>query len=566
MSVSIKLVNPGIFSFTASKLTNEFLEINGPAQSRYNVRIGRNQIVFFGSFVDSIKLINKLFEISEYDFDDCRVYSKKKLTSQDKKTIESELKELQTEADKYFEELKIRALERIVKEETHYEADEFTCALSMHKYLEYFDNKIDEWVPICTHIDEERRGAFLRESFAGVYNEIRVTTLEIVKGMNTITNVVRLGIFKENDIVDLTKIKLRFVKEGTDKFNNYIKLGKEIAELMFEKKQMDYTGQQIEFSWFGPRYTYAKGRVVVDVENYEEFSRNSDSHGDVDSSDERLSREDLNKIANVDFYNFSRYIKGYSLRNKSWGNFSFSKLKEPDYNTNAFDLLVMDNAKKIFIKNLVTTPVDFTDFVGNKGLGTIFMLYGPPGVGKTLTAEAISEHLRRPLYSITVGELGTDIETLEKNLRNALELAEVWNAILLIDEADIYLEKRSDGDIVRNAMVTVFLRLLEYYPGILFLTTNRVDNIDQAFESRISLKLFYREHSSNTRKLIWRNILNLAKISLTDGEIEVLAQNTFNGRQIKNIIKMSIAYSGSVDRTTFEKIKAVIDIYNIDKN
>jgi SpoVK/Ycf46/Vps4 family AAA+-type ATPase len=55
---------------------------------------------------------------------------------------------------------------------------------------------------------------------------------------------------------------------------------------------------------------------------------------------------------------------------------------------------------------------------------------------------------------------------------------------MLIDEADIFLEKRSTEDIERNAVVGTFLRLLEYYDGVLFLTTNRVHNFDEAFYSR----------------------------------------------------------------------------------
>jgi hypothetical protein len=49
--------------------------------------------------------------------------------------------------------------------------------------------------------------------------------------------------------------------------------------------------------------------------------------------------------------------------------------------------------------------------------------------------------------------------------------------VLLIDEADVFLEKRTLTDVHRNALVSVFLRLLEYYEGILFLTTNRVATV-----------------------------------------------------------------------------------------
>lgn len=60
---------------------------------------------------------------------------------------------------------------------------------------------------------------------------------------------------------------------------------------------------------------------------------------------------------------------------------------------------------------------------------------------------------------------------------------------MLLDEADVFLERRVNNDIKRNAMVGVFLRLLEYHQGILFLTTNRVSTFDDAFNSRISVKM-----------------------------------------------------------------------------
>ncbi len=62
-----------------------------------------------------------------------------------------------------------------------------------------------------------------------------------------------------------------------------------------------------------------------------------------------------------------------------------------------------------------------------------------------------------------MGELGTTTEALEHGLRDILEVASAWNAVILIDEADVFLEQRRDSDIQRNAMVGVFLRLLEYH-------------------------------------------------------------------------------------------------------
>lgn len=62
---------------------------------------------------------------------------------------------------------------------------------------------------------------------------------------------------------------------------------------------------------------------------------------------------------------------------------------------------------------------------------------------------------------------------MEQNLNENFQLAQAWDAIVLLDEADIFLTRRNKTDLERNALVSVFLRTLEYYTGILFLTTNR---------------------------------------------------------------------------------------------
>lgn len=65
------------------------------------------------------------------------------------------------------------------------------------------------------------------------------------------------------------------------------------------------------------------------------------------------------------------------------------------------------------------------------------LFYGPPGLGKTLTAEALSEHLQRLLYTISAGDLSNDLKVLKRQLSLVFELAGHWKALLLLDEADV---------------------------------------------------------------------------------------------------------------------------------
>ena len=89
---------------------------------------------------------------------------------------------------------------------------------------------------------------------------------------------------------------------------------------------------------------------------------------------------------------------------------------------------------------------------------------------------------------ISAGDLSSDAAKLEKQLSVIFELADHWNALLLLDEADVFLRKR-DTDHTHNSLVSVFLRKLEYYQGIMLLTTNRVRDFDDAIQSRIHLAL-----------------------------------------------------------------------------
>jgi len=95
-----------------------------------------------------------------------------------------------------------------------------------------------------------------------------------------------------------------------------------------------------------------------------------------------------------------------------------------------------------------------TDIIKGKGEGKIFLLHGPPGTGKTLSAEVIAEFTKRPLLSLTCGDLGTTAGEVESRLGRYMYLGEIWGAVVLLDEADIYLETRAISDVKRNSLVS----------------------------------------------------------------------------------------------------------------
>ncbi|KFZ23220.1 hypothetical protein V502_02301, partial [Pseudogymnoascus sp. VKM F-4520 (FW-2644)] len=191
-------------------------------------------------------------------------------------------------------------------------------------------------------------------------------------------------------------------------------------------------------------------------------------------------------------------------------------------------------------------PADrIDDVIQGKGKGLVALLHGAPGTGKTLTVESIAEFLKCPLYIISAGELGTNSHMLEVELKKILDISMTWGCVVLLDEADVFLEKRTIQDIHRNALVSVFLRLLEYFQGILFLTTNRVETFDDAFQSRIHIALRYGELSFQAKKDIFKMFIDRVHIAkginhlpFTEDDFNNIARHNLNGRQIKNTVSL----------------------------
>ena len=233
---------------------------------------------------------------------------------------------------------------------------------------------------------------------------------------------------------------------------------------------------------------------------------------------------------------------------------------------------------------------------------------GPPGVGKTLTAESVAEEMKVPLYMMSAGDLGLDPRHVESKLQGILDMCTRWNAFLLLDEADVFLEERSLHELERNKLVSIFLRVLEYYEGIMFLTTNRVQTFDAAFQSRIHISLEYPELDTKSRKKVWVNFLkqhdaaqaasrerppkalvSAAKSSdetngtsssadadeqakelhqkrtlphvLSDKDIDRLSNLNMNGRQIKNILKTAqLLASKRLEGLGYNHVKTIMDV------
>jgi AAA+ superfamily predicted ATPase len=140
---------------------------------------------------------------------------------------------------------------------------------------------------------------------------------------------------------------------------------------------------------------------------------------------------------------------------------------------------------------------------------------------------------------------------------------------LCSDEADVFLESRGfdKGDLNRNSLVTVFLRILEYYDGILILTTNRIKSFDIAVQSRVHLAIRYKELSTEElRELFLKFVKQHSREILDVKEVEKWIKEDFDedvdGRQIRNVVSSARAMAKSEDnpsgKVKLEHIRSVL--------
>ncbi|KAI0145187.1 P-loop containing nucleoside triphosphate hydrolase protein [Xylariaceae sp. FL1272] len=370
-----------------------------------------------------------------------------------------------------------------------------------------------------------------------------------------------------------------------------------------------YRGRAIETTMMGPSLTTIESRIIIDAAAYKKANPNQGlylkaldkiktkssvqvEYSDDDSYDSVGSwsddyRRGRGRGGNDDDFDLegagtkpkkrralteeelllcTPVVRGYALRAKSWLEFYVDSINEIVFDDHAFDSLVLpENHKQLILaisESQVKNKDTFDDIIAGKGRGVIMLLSGGPGIGKTLTAESVAEHMRRPLYMMSASDLGADASEIESGLGRVLDMVAKWNAVLLLDECDVFLERRSTHDLDRNRIVSIFLRTLEYYEGILFLTTNRVKEMDEAFESRIHFRLAYPGLDQAARRKVWKGFLDRQKgHEVGEKELDRLSELDMNGRVIKNVLKSSsLLASHKGEKLGLKHLQSVLEI------
>lgn len=338
----------------------------------------------------------------------------------------------------------------------------------------------------------------------------------------------------------LSKLGLRFAKIDVEKYDGLCQKASDLSH--FAGKAFSRTGPLVFISrhywWQGLDFISDASPAAPDTVVTESVLETKTNEEDKYSS---YTQRDREKGADN-----TPLIRVFSMDRKQYGYVDVRDIIEKEWEENALDKLILPDNMSRMLRKVFDSPNEdlFGDLVSAKAGGMVVLAQGPTGVGKTFTAEIYAEHTKRPLYVLEMAELGTDLSKVESNLQRIFRRATRWNAVLLFDEADVFMSER-DSNLERSAIVGIFLRLLDYYRGLFFLTTNRPEVIDKAFKSRITLALTYPPLDAERRRKIWTSMLKKAGVKL-EGDLNGIPDQDLNGRQIRNLVRLIKVVHGEI--------------------
>lgn len=238
-------------------------------------------------------------------------------------------------------------------------------------------------------------------------------------------------------------------------------------------------------------------------------------------------------------------LRVFDLISHKFFSTNTGNLLEHKYDDTIINKIILPESHKELLEVLTEDLMEFSkDIVDGKTAGNTILCQGIFGVGKTLTAEIYSEMVRRPLYRVNCNDLGTSATSIDSNLNKVFSNAKRWGAILLIDEADIFVTQRG-VNIEQNAIVGVFLQNLEYYDGLIFLTTNLIGSIDGAILSRCAAIIKYEPPKNEDAKKVWRVMCDNFGVQINDDLIDSLIKTfpTIVPRDVKMLLRLVLRFS-----------------------
>jgi len=197
-------------------------------------------------------------------------------------------------------------------------------------------------------------------------------------------------------------------------------------------------------------------------------------------------------------------------------------------------------------------------------MGVKALLVGPSGTGKTLVASWLASKLGLPLYRVDIASVVSKyIGETEKNLATLLAKAEQAEIVLLFDEADSLFGKRTDikdsNDRHANSQTNYLLQRIEFYKGIVLLTSNSRGRFDSAFTRRLDKVIEFSLPAPEERRALWQAHLGVQN-NLSIKQFNQLAVGSeLSGGHIRNVV-LSAAVQAKANNRQIEFDDVVIGL------
>ena len=227
---------------------------------------------------------------------------------------------------------------------------------------------------------------------------------------------------------------------------------------------------------------------------------------------------------------------------------AFSKLEQPRA---TFDQVVLPSADKQRLLAVVDNQARLreiwtewgVDDVVRYGRGTLMLFTGPPGTGKTSTAHAIADRLGKRVLNVDIPTFVGHAESM-RFLPGLFREARLHDALLLFDECESLFESRRRG----NALMTLLLTELERFEGVAVLATNLADQLDEALDRRILVRVDFPRPDAIARERIWNLHVPPRAVLAPDIDVSMLARRyDVAGGYIKNAMLNAIAAAVAED-------------------
>ena len=410
------------------------------------------------------------------------------------------------------------------------------------------ENFIDGWIYEAGDDGQVRAWAIVKvslDSGKGSYSNRDTPSVKMVcsaygKNQNSLSNTSKTWTFEPGDVSrrHVSKIlsNAGLICETHDLKTAYLESDEAFADILSTgfARQFRVTGAFINPGHSGRDPMEPLGhRVIMDMD-----------HNRIKSFSEEIETAAFDIAGDGRFIDLPRHhdVLVYDLASHEEFWISTNNIEPYTYRPELKNKMILPQEQADLL-DILTTDTDLLtgDIVEGKAAGNIILCKGKPGVGKTLTAEIYSEVCEKPLYSVHAGVLGTTASTITKNLREVLQRAQRWNCILLIDEADVFVAERGTN-VEQNAIVAEFLRTLESFRSLMFMTTNRPDDIDDAIVSRCAAVIAYSLPDADLRARIWKVMSDNFEAGLSDALIAELVEafNMISSRDIKMLLRLTL--------------------------